>query len=58
MLVELTFTPAVRKLSREYSHLVTVPPEANPVNVKVVELEPEQTSTFPPVMVPEGAPLI
>ena len=58
VLVELTVTPAVRKLSKEYSHLVTEPPEANPVKVKVVELVPEHTFTLPPVILPDGAPLM
>jgi hypothetical protein len=58
VLVEVTLIPAVKKLSNEYSQRVTVPPLANPLKVKVVEFEPEQTFTLPPVILPEGAPLI
>jgi hypothetical protein len=56
---ELTLMPAVRKLSSEYSQPVTVPPDAKPDTVSVVGVEdPEQRVTLPPVMLPEGAPLM
>ena len=50
-------TGFVRKLSNEYSHLITDPPAANPLCVKVNGV-PEHTFIFPPVTVPEGAPEI
>jgi hypothetical protein len=58
VLVEVTLIPAVKKLSNEYSQRTTVPPLANPVKVKVVELLPEHTFTLPPVILPDGAPLM